>query len=155
MVLQKQLFILPHEVIEKLPTMSLFKRCNPSHLFISHPVSFSLSLLPYLFSFHRCFPVSPWLEMSLRSAPRRWIASSSSEEYPLGWASPPLGMAGAPQLRAMQPPRGSWLSRPRGSWPSHRWAWSRRLRSRPRGSWPRHRRRRAWSRRLRSRPRIS
>jgi hypothetical protein len=54
MVLQKQLFILPHEVIEKLPTTPLFTRCNPSHLFISHPVSFSLSLLPYLFLFHGC-----------------------------------------------------------------------------------------------------
>jgi hypothetical protein len=42
--------------------------------------------------------------MSLRSAPRRWIASSSSEEYPLGRASPPPGMAGAPHLRATQPP---------------------------------------------------
>jgi hypothetical protein len=45
MVLQKQLFILPHEVIEKLPTMPLFTRCNPSHLFISHPIFF-----PYLSS---------------------------------------------------------------------------------------------------------
>jgi hypothetical protein len=95
MVLQKHFFILPYEVIEKLPTIPLF-------IYLSS-FSFSLSLLLYPFLFTACFP-APWLEISLRSASRRWIASSSSEEYPLGRASPPPGMAGAPQLRATQPP---------------------------------------------------
>jgi hypothetical protein len=127
MVLQKQLFILPHEVIEKLPTMPLFTRCNPSHLFISHPVSFFLISLPYL------FPVS----------------RLSSSLFRHGWRCPCVLHRGDGS-RALPARSPHWGGR------HHRRAWPGRCsygpRSRPRGSLPRHRHHWAWSRRLRSRP---
>lgn len=145
MVLQKQFFILSHEVIEKLPTMPLFTRCNPSHLFISHPFLFPYLSSRIIFLFTAYFPVSPWRSPCVlhRGDGSRALPARSTH-----WGGHYHRRAW-PGCRSYGP-----RSHPRGSWPSRHWACSQRLRSRPRGSWPRHRRRGAWSRRLHSRPRV-